>query len=94
MLAKINYMGTKVPKNPFIVCMIGAIPKPERPMLLLEHCGVGPLLDWLNNVLKFDGDVEDQMVQFTRHIAEGMQHLHENEVMCPYFFTTLSYKTI
>ena len=80
MLAKINYMGTHSLKSPFVVSMVGAVPKPERPVMLLELCDKGPLLEWLKNIVKVTGDVEDEMVQFTTHIALGMQHLHEHDV--------------
>ena len=80
MTAKMTFMASKVTTNAFVVSFLGAIPPPDGPMLLLEHCNQGTLLDWLKAVVKVTGDVEEQMNEFTQQVATGMKHLHDTDV--------------
>ena len=51
------------------------------PIILLELCSEGKLLDWLKKQTITD-DVLDSMINFTINIAAGMAHLHANKVFC------------
>ena len=91
MTAKMNFLATKVDRNQFIVNFEGAVPPPNGPMILLECCDLGPLLDWLKKIHKVTGDVEDQMVTFMTHAAHGMRHLHSHtpDPVGTYFLRTM-----
>ena len=78
MKAKMNFLATKVDRNEFIVNFEGAIPPPNGPMILLENCDLGPPLAWLKKIVKVTSDIEDKMVTFMLHAAQGMRHLHNH----------------
>ena len=91
MKAKMNFLATKVESNQFIVGFEGAVPPPNGPIILLENCDLGPLIDWLKKTQKVTGDVEDQMVTFMTHAAHGMRHLHSHtpDPVGTYFLRTM-----
>ena len=79
-----NFLATWVPKHEFIVGMLGGVPPPAGPMLLLEYCDSGTLADWLKKVVKVNGDIEEQMVTYTTQTAKAMAFLHDKGVrICP-----------
>ena len=78
MKAKMNFLATQLKPDQFIVNFEGAVPPPTGPMILLENCDLGPLLAWLKKIVKVTGDIENQMVTFMMHVAQGMRHLHSH----------------
>jgi len=47
--------------------------------MLLEFCDL-TLKGWLSNIGKVDVDVLENMLNFTAHIASGMEFLHSKNV--------------
>lgn len=47
--------------------------------MVLEYCEM-PLKDWLSNIKSINSDALEDMSMFTLNIANGMKHLHENQV--------------
>ena len=45
MTAKMNYFATAIPRHELIVGMIGAIPPPKGPMILMDYCDSGKGFD-------------------------------------------------
>ena len=46
------------------------------PILFFEHCDEGNLLTWVRETRNVTDEIEDQMINFAIHIAEGMHHMH------------------
>ena len=49
------------------------------PVMLLELCDMS-LKDWLQDNEKMTPEVMENMLNFTRNIAQGVQHLHSQDV--------------
>ena len=49
------------------------------PMMVLEYCEIS-LKDWLNGIENINSNVLEDMSIFTMNIANGVKHLHENQV--------------
>jgi serine/threonine protein kinase len=82
MRAKMNFMGTKLRLHANIVNFIGALPEADGgPVMLLEYCDEGRLSDWLKKHQHIDGDVEENLSNFSMMIANGLMFLHENDIL-------------
>jgi hypothetical protein len=82
MRAKMNFMGTKLRFHANIVNFIGALPEADGgPVLLLDYCDEGRLSDWLAKHKKLDEEVEENIINFSMMIANGLQYLHENDII-------------
>jgi len=76
--AKIAFHGNRVPPHDNIVRLVGVID--EGPIMLLEFCDL-TLKGWLSNVGKVTTDVLENMLNFTSHIASGMEFLHSKNIL-------------
>ena len=47
--------------------------------MVLEYCEMS-LKDWLSGIENINSDVLEDMSIFTMNIANGVKHLHENQV--------------
>ena len=47
--------------------------------MVLEYCDMS-LKDWLSRIESITSDVSEDMSIFTMNIANGVKHLHENQV--------------
>jgi len=76
--AKIAFHGNRVPPHDNIVRLVGVID--EGPIMLLEFSDL-TLKEWLSNVGKVTTDVLENMLNFTTHIASGMEFLHSKNIL-------------
>jgi serine/threonine protein kinase len=82
MRSKILFAKSRVRPHANIVKFMGVMEDDNSPapVMLLELCDM-PLKDWLQENEKMTPEVMENMLNFTRNIAQGVQHLHSQDII-------------